>query len=382
MPLTTEQLTNTLDSMDLLDLGAPGPWDGDLDGHDVADIEWDQILESETRIDRRSEINQSDGQVETWERVAAEISRRSVGSRTPPPPTSVDALAWYAPIHRFGLNWGVYIYEESVFMIAGQIATYLKPGRVVDARIARQLMRMSLSVLYLHEAFHHKVESFAIRAEVARRQKIYVPYNENVYLQLINTDELMEEALACTEMYTRLREPTFRKGVSAEVFHATRSMLEDWIPTLPPGYRMGLGVLQVSTFEETRDGLLGQINDGSIDGAQRWEEWKLASHMTRALFSWKEIAYVLIPKGQTSLVPWFSKGVNPLSISSRDLEKLIRKYGYSEISGGKGSHRKYDHDTLPRIILPNSREALSPEVLRSVSRALGLGSIRDLGALV
>ena len=160
MALTTEKLTNTLDSMDLLDLGMPGPWDGDLDGHDVADIDWDQVLEVDPRSDQRSDNIQSDGQNDPWGRVAEEISRRSSGSKTPPPPISVDALAWYAPIHRFGLNWGVYIYEESVLKIASQIATYLRPGRSIDASTARQLMRMALSVLYLHEAFHHKVESF------------------------------------------------------------------------------------------------------------------------------------------------------------------------------------------------------------------------------
>ncbi len=382
MPLTTEQLINTLDSMDLLDLGAPGPWDGDLDGHDVADIEWDQILESDSRVNRESEMNHSDGEPYKWERVAEEITRRSNGSRTPPPPTSVDALAWYAPIHRFGLNWGVYIYEESVFKIAAQIATYLRPGRSIDAWTARQLMRMSLSVLYLHEAFHHKVESFAIRSEVVRRQKTYLPYNDNVYVPLINTDELLEEALACTEMYMRLKEKTFRRGVSTEVFRATQSMLEDWIPTLPPGYRMGIAVLQVSRFEDERNSLLSQINEGTISPIQHWEEWRIAPQMTRSLFSWKEIAYVLIPKDRTSLVPWFSEGINPLSISSRDLEKLLKKFGYSEIPGGKGSHRKYVHATLRTIILPNSRESLSPAVLRSVSRTLGIGSIRDLGALV
>jgi hypothetical protein len=45
---------------------------------------------------------------------------------------------------------------------------------------------------------------------------------------------------------------------------------------------------------------------------------EIGPQMTRALFSWKEIAYVLIPKGQTSLVPWFSEGLDPLSISSGD----------------------------------------------------------------
>lgn len=382
MPLTTEQLTNTLDSMDLLDLGAPGPWDGDLDGHDVADIEWDQILESDNRSDRGSDINQSDARVDNWERVAAEIVSRSHGSRTPPPPTSVDALAWYAPIHRFGLNWGIYIYEESVFKIAAQIATYLKPGRVIDVRIACQLMRMSLSVLYLHEAFHHKIESFSIRLEVVKRNKVYLPYNDDVYMPLKNTDELMEEVLACTEMYKRLKEPTFRRGVSVEVFNATRYMLEDWIPSLPPGYRMGLDVLDISSFEDERDGLLSQVNEGVIFPGQHWEEWKIAPQMTRAFFSLGEIAYVLIPKGHISLVPWFSENVSPLSISTRDLEKLIKKSGYSETAGGKGSHRKYVHETLPMIILPNSRESLSPAVLRAVSRTLGVRSIRDLGALI
>jgi predicted RNA binding protein YcfA (HicA-like mRNA interferase family) len=159
-------------------------------------------------------------------------------------------------------------------------------------------------------------------------------------------------------------------------------MLEDWIPTLPPGYRMGLGVLQVSSFEDERDGLLSQINEGAISPMQHWEEWGIAPQMTRALFSWREIAYVLIPKGQTSLVPWFSEAVNTLSISSRDLEKLIKKTGYSETPGGKGSHRKFVHESMPTIILPNSRESLSPAVLRSVSRSLGIGSIRDLGLLV
>jgi predicted RNA binding protein YcfA (HicA-like mRNA interferase family) len=248
--------------------------------------------------------------------------------------------------------------------------------------MAQQLMRMSLSVLYLHEAFHHKVESFAIRSEVVRRQKVYLPYNENVYLPLMGTDELIEEALACTEMYTRIKEPTFQRGVSDRIFHATRSMLEDWIPTLPPGYRMGLGVLQVSNFENERNGLLSQINEGVISPVQHWDEWKIAPQMTRGLFSWREIAYVLIPKNKSSCVPWFSESINPLSISSRDLEKLIRKFGYFETPGGKGSHRKYVHETLPTIILPNSRESLSPGVLRSVSRTLGIGSIRDLGGMI
>jgi predicted RNA binding protein YcfA (HicA-like mRNA interferase family) len=382
MPLTTEKLINTLDAMNLLDLGSPGPWDGDLEEYDVVDIDWDQILDPDFRSNRTSTISQSSDHGDSWARIADGFGSRLDGSKTPPPPTSVDALAWYAPIHRFGLNWGVYIYEGSVFEIAEHISSYLKPGRAHNVHVVKQLMRMSLSVLYLHEAFHHKIESFAIRGEVVKRSKVYVPYNENVYKPLKNTDELVEEMLACTEMYTRLKEATFRKGVSADVFDATRSMLEDWIPTLPPGYRMGLDVLAVSSFGDERNYLLSQVNEGVLKPMQPWQEWEIAPQMTRALFSWKEIAHVLIPRGQTSMVPWFSEDVSPLSISSRDLAKLLKKTGYSEVVGGKGSHRKFSHETRPMIILPNSREALSPGVLRSVSRTLGLDSIRHLGALV
>ena len=380
MRLTTEHLLNTLDGMDLLDLGSLGEWDGDLDEHDTYDINWDEVLQ-----DRVDSTNQSQNDVvnDRWAQATEEIIKRSGGSQSPPPPISVDALAWYAPFHRFGLSWGIYIYESSIIDIAGQIGTYLKPGVILRPGITQQLSRVALSILYLHEAFHHKIESFATRLEVVKRQKVFLPYEQNVYQNLLGTDELMEEALACAEMYMRLKEKTYRRGLSDSVYQAATEMLGDWIPSLPPGYRMAESVLNGNClFEEARDGLLCQVNEGAINWAQSYQEWSIATQMTRGLFSWREIAYVLIPKGTKSLIPWFSDEITKLSISTRDLEKLIRQFGYSEISGGKGSHRKFVHNSRPTIILPNARESLSPGVLRSVARTLGVGSIRDLGALV
>jgi predicted RNA binding protein YcfA (HicA-like mRNA interferase family) len=380
MRLTTEHLLNVLDEMNLIDLGIPGEWDGDLDEHDVRDIDWDDVLQD--RIDSKTE-NQSDNGNANWDQASGEIIRRSSGSQSPPPPISVDALAWYAPIHRFGLNWGIYIHESSIVMIAGHIGTYLKPGIVIRPGITQQLSRMALSILYLHEAFHHKIESFATRLEVVKRQKVYVPYQQNVYGKLLGTDELAEEALACCEMYLRLKEKTYRRGVSDPVYDATIAMLDDWIPTLPAGYRMAEIVLNgLSPFEETRNELLSQINEGRIKSTQSYKEWEIASQMTRGLFSWREVAYALIPKGTKSVVPWFSQDVASLSISTRELEKLIRSLGYIEKAGGKGSHRKFEHESLTTIILPNAREALSPGVLRSVARSIGAGSIRELASLV
>jgi predicted RNA binding protein YcfA (HicA-like mRNA interferase family) len=380
MGLNTEQLLNTLDSMVMLDLGAPGAWDGDLGEWDTCDVDWDDVLQDRidpTRTDQNRAVD------DQWAQVNEEIINRSGGSISPPPPTSVDALAWYAPIHRFGLNWGIYIYESSVIDIAARIGSYLPPGIIARPGITQQLARMALSVLYLHEAFHHKIESFAIRVEVVKQQKTFLPYQQNVYEKLLGTDELMEEALACTEMFLRLREQTYRRGISDSVYEATIGMLKDWIPTLPPGYRMAdFLVHNPGYIEETRNGLLSQISEGVIKWTQNHEDWTIATQMTKGLFSWREIAYVLIPKGSKSLVPWFSNEIASLSISTRDLEKLIKSFDYAEISGGKGSHRKFVHDSRPMIILPNARESLSPGVLRTIARSLGVRSIRELGALV
>ncbi len=380
MGLTTEHLLETLDSMGLLDLGSPGEWDGDLDGHNTYDIDWDEVLQD--RVDSNSR-NQNDEVNNRWSHATEEIMKRSGGSQSPPPPISVDALAWYAPFHRFGFSWGIYIYESSIIDIAGQIGTYLKPGVILRPGITQQLSRMALSILYLHEAFHHKIESFATRLEVVRRQKVFLPYRQNVYQTFLGTDELMEEALACTEMCMRLKEKTYRRGISKSVYEATIEMLDAWIPTLPPGYRMAETILSgLSTFEENRNALFCQVNEGVVNWTQNYHDWSIATQMSRGLFSWREIAYVLIPKGEKSLIPWFSDEITTLSISTSDLEKLIRRFGYFEISGGKGSHRKFVHDARPTIILPNARESLSPGVLRSVARILGVGSIRELGSLI
>lgn len=380
MGLTTEQVLNTLDSMDLLDLGTPGAWDGDLGEWETCDIEWDAVLQD--RIDP-AKTDQSRAEDDRWVKANNEIIQRSSGRSSPPPPLSVDALAWYAPIHRFGLNWGIYIYESSVIDIAASIGTYLPPGVIARPGITQQLTRMALSVLYLHEAFHHKIESFSIRVEVVQQKRIFMPYQQNVYAKLLGTDELVEEALGCTEMYLRLKEPTYRRGVSDSVYEATTAMLKDWIPSLPPGYRMAdFLISNPSHFDETRNGLLSQISEGAINWTQNHQEWTIASQMTRGLFSWREIAYVLIPKGGSSMIPWFSSGIRSLSISTRDLEKLIRSHEYTEVSGGKGSHRKFVHSSRPMIILPDARESLSPGVLRSIARSLGVRSIRELGALV
>lgn len=65
-------------------------------------------------------------------------------------------------------------------------------------------------------------------------------------------------------------------------------------------------------------------------------------------------------------------------VSTRQLDRLLISRGYYQVEGGKGSHRKYAKPGSPMVVLPGGRKDLSPAVLRSVAKALGVPSIYDL----
>ena len=78
-----------------------------------------------------------------------------------------------------------------------------KPARP-SVGLARALVRASTYAYFLHEQYHHKVESLAIRLEVIERLPIYTRYDYKVYLPARGTDDQLEEALANASVYRRL----------------------------------------------------------------------------------------------------------------------------------------------------------------------------------
>jgi hypothetical protein len=309
-----------------------------------------------------------------WERVAERINEASRGPAEPPPPGSVDALAWYLPFHYFGPNWGIYVKEEEVLRFARLIKSRLggPPSGLLESQ---QLIRAAFSILYLHEAFHHKVESFATRLEISRVARVYIPYDEHVYRPLAGTDDQIEEAFACAEMLTRFKaEKSFHGSVDRAIKNATVTLLRQWIPTLPPAYRRGLDFASSHHVGE----LLSQVAEQDPIPRQPHLDWDIASHMTRGLFHKHAVAHVIVPIGTTPIIPWL--GVHRyLSISTRKAERHITKeFGYYDTGRGKGSHRHFHSPGRPPITLPSNRESLSPTVQRQIASALGYSSIREL----
>ena len=222
--LTDTHVIDTLDRYNLLRLGEDPTPDRDLNDwdtypYDIANSgtsDNEVVTNTETRTYRPN-----------WERVRRQITSRK--REFLPPVDDVDALAWYLPIHFYGPEWGIYVREDAIEMLAGYIYDRL-PAPTGSISETEQLFQAAAWVLYLHEAFHHKAESFAIRLEIARLQPVYIPYFNNVYRAARGTDHQVEEIVATNEMYRRLQEPTYRKKLGPEIYNATRKFLSEWPP--------------------------------------------------------------------------------------------------------------------------------------------------------
>lgn len=289
--LTDTHVISTLDGYDLLRRGQDPTPDRDLENWDVFAYDIASDIADATPND--GDLAPSSPEVRVYRPNWEQFRERITGSKREflPPPVDIDAHAWYLPIHYYGPKWGIYVKEEAIELIAGYIFDRLAAptGSVTEAQLLHQA---AASTLYLHEAFHHKVESFAIRLEIARRAPVYIPYFENVYCATHGTNLQVEEIVATNEMYRRLQERTYRERLSADVYDATRKFLRQWIPTLPPSYRLGLSRGAGQRVNE----LCSQISEGAERPSQPPADWDVAPQMTRGLFSKDTVVYILVPR--------------------------------------------------------------------------------------
>ena len=335
--LTAAAVLETLIELDLVELDANGPWPGEPDGADVYEPDWSQV--HPTQPDFSSvPVDMPEG----VESVLGEVRRRAgAGFKVPPTPI-IDALAWYTPIHYFGLGMAIYIQESAVLDVAAAIVNQLEPPEREDEANIAGASRAAMSVLYLHEAFHHKVESLAIRYEIVERARRYLPYVNRVVIPLIRSqsDDVLEEALACAEMYRRFEsERIYRRGVPGPVWKATLRMLVQWFPTLPPSYRQAIDYLYDHEFEPALNILMSQVQEATTSPKRPSKEWDLATHVHRGLFNVRQITHILVPVGQKPILPWIGHAPALPSISTRNAVRFLEREGWQADSRrGKGSH--------------------------------------------
>ena len=107
-------------------------------------------------------------------------------------------------------------------------------------KLAEDLIRASFYAFYLHEQFHHKVESFALRLLVSTRTDCYRPYQSSVYVPNYRTLQCIEESLANADSIRRLNESRYKERLSPEVREALKNYLRHSIPMQPFSYGVGL----------------------------------------------------------------------------------------------------------------------------------------------
>ena len=299
---------------------------------------------------------------------SGKIRRITLSPKAPEP-----ACAWYCPIHYFGHAWGIYIKEDCLLAISQDLATYVDwtAVRLPFLESAKQLLRAAFYVFFLHEQFHHKVESFGLRALIATGSDRYRPYKSNVYRRFFGTSDCLEESLANAQSFNRLAETRYKSRLDSAINHGLKEFLWVWMSLQAPGYREGLDYISRGAFRKGLHQLQSEILDGSRPAATPENHWSVAQNMSKALGNISKEIYVIMPSSGKAIFP--AKNFDPSSTtSSKELEKaLIRHYGYNLVQGGKGSHVKLKKTGSATIILPGQRETLSKGAIKSALKAIG-----------
>mgnify|MGYP003672733303 CR=1 FL=1 len=281
--------------------------------------------------------------------------------------------AWYCPIHYFGHGWGIYIRESCVLSLTKDIATFVdwSTVKVPLPVVARQLLRSAFYVFFLHEQFHHKVESLGFRLLVSTGTDRYRPYKANVYRRNFMTADCLEESLANAESYRRLNEQRYADRIDPGIRKGLRNYIKTSMSMQPPGYREGVNYLTSGTYKQGLYELQSQILDGRSPASTPKDHWSIAPNMITSLSKITDEIYVVMPRGARPI--FTPTAVDPgATVSSRELEKALKRYhGYETVPGGKGSHLKLKKAGADTVIIPGERPVLSPGVVKHALSAIG-----------
>jgi hypothetical protein len=294
----------------------------------------------------------------------------ALGKRFEPPE---PYCAWYCPIHFFGYGWGIYIREGCVLAYALDIAAFVNWAfvRIPRPEIPRHLLRSAFYVFFLHEQFHHKVESLGLRLLVARGLDRFRPYKTNVYARTFLTSDCLEESIANAESYRRLGEGRYIQKLDPAIREGLRDYLMVSIPKQPPGYAEGVQYLSEARYRDGLYRLQSQVLDAVFPPTTPASYWSVAPNMITALYSISDEIYVVLPRGVRPI--FRPTTVDPgATVSSRILETALTKHhGYRVVPGGKGSHVKLAKAGAPTLILPGNRPLLSPGIVKQALKAIG-----------
>jgi predicted RNA binding protein YcfA (HicA-like mRNA interferase family) len=298
----------------------------------------------------------------------ASLAGSGYGSDAPP---EWDVWAWYQPIHFFGPNWGIFITEDGLVECARRIAGATPPfGPGHHRNFAKATLRAAFAVLFLHEQYHHKTESAAIRMHVVEQRAVYSPYHRSVYIPAKGSSGLIEEGLASADSWRRVTESAHKRWIGPSISRATRAYLKNSFPFAPPGYSEAQHFCGPYQFKAMEERFLASVQEAqSPPNRLDVSDFGNATYLNKSLFTLKQHIWTLVPHGVPVVLPT-RPGIAPLQ--TEKLRRLIQNRGFTRVKGeGKGSHQKYRDGGGQMIILRSEKDA-SLGVLKSTAAALGV----------
>ena len=321
--------------------------------------------------------NREDSQIRDWQYEIDSIIRdiREVGRITEEVKESAPIepfCAWYCPIHFYGSGWGIYIRQECILALATRIARQIDWPLVkcAPSSIYKQLIRSAFYILFLHEQFHHKVESLGLRYLVSTGSDRYRPYKKNVYRRHYLTSDCLEESLANADSYRRLNEGRMKGKLDDAIKRGLKIYLKNSFLSQPPGYREGYDHTSEGSFRSGLYLLQSQVLDGMLNPTTPPNHWKVAPNMITALENIKSDIFIILPHGAQPVFnpTWIAPG---FTVSSHQLEDWCsHRHGFQRVAGGKGSHVKVKKDGKS-IIIPGNKKVLSPGIVKSALATIG-----------
>jgi predicted RNA binding protein YcfA (HicA-like mRNA interferase family) len=393
---TAQKIVQWLDAQDVIEYG-DSPWRTVSEDEDVFLVDWKRLFPSnrpgklgENDWDLSGDNWQSDENItpdDDTEGFAVRIrdaleNERPSKNEGPGVAERLgwDISAWYQPMHFFGHDWGIFIRRDCIRENAILVARFLPKGTSYSPALLKALLRAGFAALFLHEQFHHKVESLGIRLHVVERASRYVPYKNCVYRPTYGTDDNLEEALADADAYLRTQTSPYSVWMGKSVVSALQAYLRWRHPFDPPGYRMAPKYLTNAKLNRGVDFLHGQVQEATKTPARPSKEWEIATRLHQSLFKVTDHLWEVVPRGYPrSMLP----GATPYpSISTRQLIELAEERGWEVEAGATGDrHVRMKHPLRPPLTIPLNRRDLSPGVVKTALKALGYKPADVPGAL-
>lgn len=368
---SSSDIVRFLSREDQLRLGDSPRGDVDRGDYDFFPVDWGTLLNDEwmPQVDD-GELDDLAGTIGTaWSRPGRAGSESSWGW---------DICAWYQPIHFFGHEWGIFVREECIRSLVFRIAESLDTNAISVPlqSLYRDLIRAAFFCYFLHEQFHHKVESFGIRLLVVEKSGRYLPYMSSVYGPTFGTDDNSEEALANADAFRRLNTQPYRRILGSVMLEATRDAFQEAIESSPPGYRLAVEYFPDAQYAAGEYELQASVQQATVSPTES-ARFMFAPRLVQSFFSIRDNIYTVVPPNQRPMLP--VRGVAPIrTVSTRAVKKYLKALGYREVQGGKGSHIKMKKDGFPTLILPARRDHISPGIARNIADALGLNGLDGL----